>query len=349
MNSQPSRQRLGALTFRPHLEERVWGGRRLERYGRKLPDKVLVGETWEVSAIPGRSSVVARGPRSGRPFDEVFDEYRDEILGDAQSTGVSFPLLLKLLDAAAPLSVQLHPNDEEALAIEGPGVGSIGKSEVWIILSAEPQARIVHGLDPRVNPRDLYDRLEDLEGKALTTEEEESLFRWVSVKSGDIVFVPTGSVHALGTGIVMAEVQQNSDLTYRLYDWGRRDSRGRYRQLHLDKALRVGSPGEITCPLGNIEDLPTAAGIYPLADCEKFRLDLISMSDGSRWTGSTDEGGDRNFHILFGWSGTTRYTDSSGDVIEISPVSFVVLPASLGSYELEAITPEARCLRITPS
>jgi len=205
-----------ALTFAPHFEERVWGGRRLENYGRELPADLVIGESWEISAIAGRSSVVTRGPYAGKNLTELLEANRAAIVGDVDPALGTFPLLVKLLDSSTPLSVQLHPNDEEALALEGAGDGHLGKTEAWIVLEAEEGAEVIHGLAPGVDPAEFFARMEAAEGEALDPQEERDLFRWVPVGRGDVVFVPAGTIHALGEGVVLAEVQQHSDLTYRI-------------------------------------------------------------------------------------------------------------------------------------
>ncbi|MBN1441661.1 MAG: class I mannose-6-phosphate isomerase [Planctomycetes bacterium] len=339
----------GALVFEPHLEERVWGGRELARLGRSLPEGVSVGESWEVSAIRGRASVVASGPWRGLPFDEVLASHSSAILGDVPSLVAPFPLLIKLLDARERLSVQVHPGDEEALAIEGPGEGSVGKTEAWIILAADPGAEIVHSLAPGVEPDELYRRLEGLGGRPLAPDLERSLLRWIPVRAGDVIFVPAGTVHAVGAGVVLAEVQQSSDLTYRIYDWGRRDASGRGRGLHIDKARKVRLSEGVPCPYKRLGDLPSDEEAVSLVECEPFRFERILLREGRPRTQATACESGRGFHILLGWSGRALCEGPGGDRLELGPASIALLPAALGEYRLAALEGGAVLIRIEGS
>jgi mannose-6-phosphate isomerase len=340
---------LAALTFEPHFEERVWGGRRLERHGRKLPPGARIGETWEISAIPGRSSVIGRGPYRGRALLELVENEGSELLGRGAGPRGTFPLLFKLLDAREPLSVQLHPRDAEAVLIEGEGPGSAGKAEAWLILESEPGAEIIHGLAPGVEREELYRRLAALGGARLPLEEERASFRWVRVEAGDVVHVPAGTLHALGAGVVLLEVQQSSDLTYRIYDWGRRDAAGRCRELHIEKARRVRPAGAVACPAARIPEASGgAAGSRTLLDCEEFELELVALGKEGRRSASTGGAAEGSFEVLIGWSGAVLYEGPGGDRLEIEPLSFVLLPAALGAYELRAAGGAASCLVVRP-
>lgn len=323
------------LTFRPHLEERIWGGRRLARYGRELPPEVPVGESWEISAIPGRSSEIARGPHAGEPFLDLLVAEREAIVGTRYRGDSAFPLLLKLLDSSTPLSIQLHPTDAEALRLEGPGEGKLGKTEAWLILDAEPGAEVVHGLAPGVDPRAFWARMEEIGADALPAEEERSWFRWVPVRAGDVVFVPAGTIHALGRGVVLAEVQQNSDITYRIYDWGRRDAAGRARELHVEKAKQISLPPLGPCPHANLGALTPSSARSTVLDCDRFRFDLVSLERGSTLTASTRDDAGSGFHLLFVWEGDLRY-EAEGDTVALAPASFALVPACRGEYELGA-------------
>ena len=343
----------GALTFRPHLEERVWGGGLLGRYGRELPANTThpIGESWEVSAIPGRSSVVTQGRFEGRDLESILAEHRQDIVGrplHAEVWESVFPLLLKLLDSATPLSVQLHPNDAEAHRLEGVGEGKLGKTEAWVVLHAEPGSEVIHGLAPGVEPAEFFRRMAEVGGGKLPAEEERSWFRWVEVRPGDVVFVPAGTIHALGAGVILAEVQQNSDITYRIYDWGRQDSSGNTRDLHIDKAREVQLPADTACPLVNVEDLPSSAQAQRVLDCDRFRFDWLSLEKGSSWTGDTRDGSAPGFRLLITWDGHWEYGDAETE-LALGPVQFVLVPSSCGQFHLRAASERARALIVSES
>ena len=218
------------LLLSPQPSRRLWGGRRL---GRLLGQETTsgadpIGEAWLV----GPASPVAGGPWAGHPLQDVADALGERLLGTVPTAryGSKFPLLLKLIDAAEPLSIQVHPDDAFALREEA-DTGYLGKEEAWYVLEADPGAEIVWGFARDVDHARVREAVRD--------ESLESLVQRVPVAAGDVVYNPAGKVHAIGAGIYLFEVQQASDLTYRLYDYGRRDAQGRTRELHLDRALAV--------------------------------------------------------------------------------------------------------------
>jgi mannose-6-phosphate isomerase len=213
------------LTFTAYLRPQVWGGRRLAAWGKQLPPQGTFGESWEISGHPHHESRVADGPLDGRPLNEVCAEHGQQIFGHAPPA--RFPLLIKLLDCEQNLSVQVHPDDERASELAG---DELGKTEAWVILDAEPTARIYAGLRPGTTRQELERRLDD--GTVA-----ECLHQFTP-RPGDCVFLRAGTVHAVGGGVVMAEVQQTSDATFRLFDWNRTGADGRPRALHREQSLR---------------------------------------------------------------------------------------------------------------
>jgi mannose-6-phosphate isomerase len=197
--------------------------------GKKIPEGPL-GESWEVSAHPNGVSRVAGGPYDGMPLDELARTAGGELLGERVFAryGGSFPLLVKLIDVNALASIQVHPNDEQARRLEG---YPWGKTEAWFILSRQPGASFCLGMVPGVTAETFRTALQ--EGTA------RSLLATPEVAAGDCLLVPPGTVHAAGNGVLLLEVQQSSDITYRVYDWDRVDEKGRKRELHVDKALQV--------------------------------------------------------------------------------------------------------------
>ena len=202
-----------------------WGGKALkEKYGKDTGEEIT-GESLEVSALPGHESRILNGAYRGKTLREIFDLWGERLTGRREKV---FPLMLKLLDARQCLSVQVHPDDDYAMRHEG----KAGKSEAWYILDAEPGARLVYGIDARG---------EDLRSIVESGKLEERL-HWVEVHPGDVFYIPSGTIHALGPGIQCYEIQQSSDVTYRFWDWNRVGKDGQARELHLRQALDVSRP-----------------------------------------------------------------------------------------------------------
>jgi mannose-6-phosphate isomerase len=215
------------LRFEPYLRPMVWGGRQLgEVLGKSLPDENAYGEAWEISDHPSHSSIVSFGPHKGQTLRQLMERHAAALLGEAAARHRRFPWLVKLLDAWDWLSVQVHPNDKDVVQL-WPGEG--GKTEAWFVLAAAPKSRIYAGLLPGVDEKGLR--------KALREGTVGECLHQLSPHPGDCIFLPAGTVHAVGGGVLMAEVQQTSDATFRLFDWNRRDVHGRMRQLHLEEAL----------------------------------------------------------------------------------------------------------------
>ena len=215
------------LQFEPILKDRIWGGEKLKTVLNKSITSSTTGESWELSTVEGDVSVISNGVLKGKSLLEVIDEIPNELLGTAvyKKFGKQFPLLFKYLDAREDLSIQVHPNDKLAKERHN----SFGKTEMWYIMQADTDARIIVGFKEKSNA-DEY--VKNLENKTLL-----SILDDVKVKSGDVFFLETGTVHAIGAGLVVAEIQQTSDITYRIYDFDRVDANGNGRELHIDLAL----------------------------------------------------------------------------------------------------------------
>jgi mannose-6-phosphate isomerase len=214
------------FTFQPIYKERIWGGRRLEAlYGRALPSSAPIGESWEISDRPGDESVVANGPLAGRSLRWLMTHHRDALLGSAAPAADGrFPLLCKILDAREKLSLQVHPPAHKASAL-----GGEPKTEMWYIAEADAAADLFVGLRHGVT-RDRFEA-------TVQTGEVAECFHRIPVRAGDAMFLPSGRVHAIGAGLVIFEIQQNSDTTYRVFDWNRRGLDGKPRELHLEQSL----------------------------------------------------------------------------------------------------------------
>ena len=215
------------LQFKPILKERIWGGTKLKTILNKPITSDRTGESWEISTIDGDVSIVSNGPLAGKSLLDLIDSAPEEILGTEvyKRFGKQFPLLFKYLDAREDLSIQVHPNDELAKKRHN----SFGKTEMWYIIQADEGSRIIVGFKEKSNADEYLDKLKN---KTLL-----SILDDVKVKQGDVFFLETGTVHAIGAGLVVAEIQQTSDITYRLYDFDRVDAQGNKRELHLDLAL----------------------------------------------------------------------------------------------------------------
>ncbi len=215
------------LQFAPILKERIWGGEKLKTILNKPITSNITGESWELSTVEGDVSVVANGILKGKSLMELIDEIPNEILGTKvyERFGKQFPLLFKYLDAREDLSIQVHPNDKLAKERHN----SFGKTEMWYVMQADADARIIVGFKENSSKEEYLKHLND---KTLV-----SILDDVKAKSGDVFFLETGTVHAIGAGLVVAEIQQTSDITYRLYDFDRKDAQGNTRELHVDLAL----------------------------------------------------------------------------------------------------------------
>lgn len=216
------------LHFKPEFKERVWGGRELERFGYDVPEG-HIGEGWMIADHPNGVSHVINGELAGQGLDQIRETLGAEWFGSkgSQSGNGRFPLLIKLLDCNDDLSVQVHPTDDYA----GLPKGELGKTEMWYVLDAKPGAKIIYGLKPGVNRESFAAAIS--EGRIMDTLQE------VSVEAGDTFYIPAGTVHALCAGVLVAEIQQNSDTTYRVYDYDRPGLDGKPRELHIEDSLNV--------------------------------------------------------------------------------------------------------------
>ena len=213
------------LFFQPLFQERVWGGRSLARlYGKSLPGTGPIGESWEISDRPGNLSLITNGSFAGRDLRWLMEQHRSGILGNARPLNGRFPLLIKLLDAQDKLSLQVHPPAHLAA-----GLGGEPKTEMWYVAEAAPGAELFVGLKRGVTRVEFERRIQD--GSVA------DCFHRIAVRTGDVMFLPSGRVHAIGAGLVLFEIQQNSDTTYRVFDWNRVGLDGKPRELHITASL----------------------------------------------------------------------------------------------------------------
>ena len=219
--------KLYPLQFQPILKDRIWGGTKLNTYLNKPITSEITGESWEISTVENDVSIIANGFFKGKSLNEIILEFPKEVLGTKvyEQFGKQFPLLFKYLDAREDLSIQVHPNDELAAKRHN----SFGKTEMWYVMQADDNARLIVGFKEK-SSKEAYQK--SLENKTII-----DILDTKKVKKGDVFFLETGTVHSIGAGTVIAEIQQTSDITYRLYDFDRVDVKGNKRELHIDLAL----------------------------------------------------------------------------------------------------------------
>lgn len=289
----------------------------------------IVAESWEITDREDGMSVVCEGPLAGKTLRELIEADPEAMLGTSAS-GEVFPLLIKVLDAAKTLSVQVHPNDETAAKF-----GGEAKTETWYILEAEPDACVYCGVEAGVTATKFL--------KAIKDNQLDPLLKKIPVQAGDAIFVPGGRVHAIASGCLLLEVQQNSNTTYRIYDWGRVDGKGKGRELHIDQALQVSV-------LEEEEDaLTPPKGVKPLAGMPReqimrspyFLLERLRVS-GEAVLPSNPSG----FQVLFAIDGDLKVS-SGGESVEVSAGSSVLLPAAAGEAGLDAHGGSVHVMRIT--
>lgn len=306
-----------ALRFTPEYRDYVWGGQRL-RPG------ILTAEAWVIY----ENDRIASGPLAGKTLGEVSAEFGADLLGPAvlERRGPLFPLLIKLLDCNQWLSLQVHPNDQQARQLEGSGQS--GKTEAWHILEAELGARLIAGLKPGTSAAGMAQAI-----RAGTVQE---LSQYESVRAGDTIFMSAGTIHALGPGLLVYEVQESSDLTYRVYDWGRPQSATRV--LHIDKSLAVADPsaGRRPVPLPAFQD----GQCQILCQSEYFKLEILNSQTQSL---SLDTSG-QSFHALTVIEGTARFSSGS-EQVSLSQFETLLVPADAGAYRLEPQAGGFRALR----
>jgi len=218
------------LRFAPIFKYRIWGGEKLRQHLSKQCTGDSIGESWEISDVPGDETLVAEGPLQGTSLRQLIAEFGADLMGQSviDRFGGEFPLLIKFIDARTPLSIQVHPSDEVAKAKHQ----SFGKNEMWYVMQADAEASLLVGFDESLTPAEFE--------KRITTNQVLEVMHSETVAEGDTFYIPTGRVHAIGAGVLLAEIQQTSDITYRIYDYDRVDpATGTKRELHIDQALEV--------------------------------------------------------------------------------------------------------------
>ncbi len=253
------------LKFEPILKDKIWGGTKLKNIFDKQATTEKLGESWELSGYENDESVVSNGFLAGNNLAELIEIYMGELIGDKvyDQYGLTFPLLFKLIDANDYLSIQVHPGDEVAAERHK----SFGKTEMWYVVDADENAELIIGFSKDCSRDEYLDALDD--------NKVEELLQHVPVKKGDVFFIPAGLVHAIGKGVVVAEIQQSSDITYRIYDYKRVDENGNERELHTEQALDVINFDASENPKTVYQVIPN--DITPLVSCDYFTTNLIQF------------------------------------------------------------------------
>lgn len=313
------------LLFKPIFKERIWGGTKLKEVLNKSFDGSQIGESWELSTVDNDISVVVNGAFEGLNLNQLIEKYPTEVLGikSIQYFGNNFPLLFKFIDAKEDLSIQVHPND--ALAKERHN--SFGKTEMWYVMQADDNARLVVGFKDKTNKKEYQEHLENKTLVAVLNE--------TPVKVGDAFFLETGTVHAIGAGVLIAEIQQTSDITYRLYDWDRVDANGVGRELHTDLALDAINFEPTNTKL-DYEVVKNKS--VNLVECPFFNTNILQISEKYNWKKTKE-----SFTVLM-------CTEGSFTIImlhfkaEFKKGDTILIPAIIDGFE---IIGEATLLEIT--
>lgn len=309
------------LTFQPIFKERVWGGRNLERlYQKPLPSGAVIGESWEITDRPEGVSAIANGPLAGKTLRWLMENHPKELLGSSSSPSGRFPLLIKILDAKETLSVQVHPPASAAKAL-----GGEPKTEMWYISEAAPGAELFAGLKRGFTRSQFENKLKD--GTVA------DCIYGVKVKTGDVMFLPSGRIHAIGAGNVIFEIQQNSDTTYRVFDWNRLGLDGKPRELHIPEALASTDFNDIEPALiqSKYSRNPVMKVRYLVND-PLFRVDACQVKRGQRFNLESD-----SVQIIGLLAGRLKVSGGDQEVL-LKPGSFALLPASLKRTALTAET-----------
>ena len=307
---------MSILKLKPSCKAYIWGGQRLAtEYGfDKTPESDIVAEAWVLSCHPAGPSTIVGGEYDGKTLADFVKERGKDVLGENCRRFEDFPILTKFIDARDNLSIQVHPDNEYALKNEG----QYGKTEMWYILDAEPGASLYFGFKYEITKEEFAERI-----KSNTLLE---VLNAVPVKKGDSFFIESGTLHAVGKGILLAEVQQNSNVTYRIYDYGRKGADGKTRELHVDKALAVTK--RAPAKMRN-EDYPH------VADCEYFTVDKLNL-DGKilrTVSGAVDEKSFLSVLILDG-TGTMA---NGGEKISFKKGDSFFLPAASGAWQMDGV------------
>jgi len=306
------------LKFQPILKDKIWGGQKLQQILHKPTTSKNAGESWEISDVEGDTSIVANGALQGSSLSYLLETHTSDLLGEKnfRQFGTKFPLLIKFIDAKEDLSVQLHPNDQLAKARHN----SFGKTEMWYVVQADPESNLIVGFNQKMS-QELY--LKHLEDKTL-----QRILNFDAVQAGDTYFIEVGRIHAIGAGVLLAEIQQTSDITYRVYDWDRVDSEGNERELHNDIALEAfdfDMPDNFRVDYTKDSDTATE-----LVSCPYFTTNILKVHETILKENTHD-----SFMIYMCVEGTAQI-EVDGNPTEISMGETVLIPACMQRFSISA-------------
>ena len=304
------------LKFEPILKQTLWGGDKIIPFKHLNSDLKGVGESWEISGVENNESVVANGPDKGLTLADMVRKYREELVGEANYArfGNKFPLLIKFIDAKQDLSIQVHPTDELAKKRHN----SMGKTEMWYVVDAEEGACLYHGFNREISKDEFAKRIE--EDTLL------EVLNKVPVHKGDVFFIEAGTIHAIGKGLIIAEIQQNSNVTYRVYDYGRVGKDGKKRELHIEKAVAVTN-----CAPAKKDD-----SHYPhIADCDYFTVDKLNL-DGTTFNKLEGTVSEKSFLSILVLDGEGTIT-SNGESVSYKKGDSIFLTAGSGEYSIDGV------------
>lgn len=305
------------IKLKPAFKDYLWGGTRLRDDFGKDCDFDKIAESWELSCHKDGNSVVADGEFAGLTLAQYIEKEGKSVLGTNCEKFENFPILIKLIDAKDNLSVQVHPNNEYAQRVEG----EYGKTEMWYVVDCDEGASLLYGFKHNITKEEFRERIENNTLLEVTNS--------VPVKKGDVFFIEAGTLHAIGKGILIAEIQQNSNTTYRIYDYGRVGADGKPRQLHIDKAVDVTN----LCPAKPYpQSEPVDMGGWTkkrLAKCEYFTVDVINVD-----TSAALEADKTSFVNILVLDGGCVLSSEGNDAVELKKGDSVFIPAGLGKFEL---------------
>lgn len=307
------------LIFKPIFKEIIWGGTDILPFKGLPADTRKIGESWELSHVEGNYSEVANGSLTGKTIDELAEEYGARLLGKQvfERSGKTFPLLIKFIDARDNLSIQVHPDD----ALAAKRHNSFGKTEMWYVVKASPEAALYSGFSQQISPEEYVRRVED---NTIT-----DVLKKYNVQAGDVFFLPAGRVHAIGSGCFIAEIQQTSNITYRIYDYNRKDANGKNRELHTD--LAKDAIDYTLYPDYKTSYIPVSDEAITLVECKYFTNNILDLTNAMRRDFSSID----SFVIYMCLAGKAVIKDNKDNELSVYQGQTVLIPAETKTIEIE--------------